>query len=252
MSYILDALRKADAERARGAVPDLHAQPVLRSSAGAAPSVGAQPWVWIAGVVAVTAVSGLAWMLLARDAPREPAAAAVANVAAPVPLPIPSPISSQTAPIVAAPAPPLAQTPARPPAQASALARPAPEPVRPVARRPGSEAAGMASAAPTRLPASAAGTAPTPTPAPAPAPAPAAAEPRLYTYAELPEEIRRALPALAIGGAMYSQNAASRMLIINGQVFHERDTLAPELTLVQIRLKSAVLDYRGYRYSVSY
>ena len=51
---------------------------------------------------------------------------------------------------------------------------------------------------------------------------------------------------------MYSQNAASRMLIINGQVFHERDTLAPELTLVQIRLKSAVLDYRGYRYSVSY
>ena len=26
MSYILDALRKADAERERGAVPDLHAQ----------------------------------------------------------------------------------------------------------------------------------------------------------------------------------------------------------------------------------
>ena len=51
---------------------------------------------------------------------------------------------------------------------------------------------------------------------------------------------------------MYSEHAASRMLIINGQVFHERDKLAPNLTLVQIRLKTAVLDFRGYRYSVSY
>ena len=250
MSYILDALRKADAERARGAVPDLHAQPVLRSSAGTAPSAGVAPWVWVAGTVALMAACGLAWLLLARDAPREPAgAAAVANVAAPATL-LPPPLPAPTAPIVAAPAPPLAVAvaPRRPAPQAGALARPAPEPARLLPRKPVADPAGMSPPAPVPAPA--------PVPVRIPAPAPAApqtpAEPRLYAQAELPDEIRRALPALAIGGAMYSQNAASRMLIINGQVFHERDKLAPELTLLQIKLKTAVLEYRGYRYSVSY
>ena len=51
---------------------------------------------------------------------------------------------------------------------------------------------------------------------------------------------------------MYSENAANRMLIINGQLFHERDKLGPGLVLVQIRLKSAVLEFRGYRYGISY
>ena len=40
MSYILDALRRADAERERGAVPGLHAQPVPPVSADAAGSGG--------------------------------------------------------------------------------------------------------------------------------------------------------------------------------------------------------------------
>ncbi len=235
MSYILDALRKADAERARGAVPDLHAQPVLRSSAGTAPSASAAPWVWVAGSAALLAVCGLAWVLLVRDPPREPtAAAAAASVAAAATLLPPA----STAPIAATPAPPLsvaiAVAPARPAPPASAPARSVPAPVRPLPHKPVADGVGMSP------------------PAPAPAATQAPAEPRLYAQAELPDEIRRALPALAIGGAMYSQNAASRMLIINGQVFHERDKLAPDLTLLQIKLKTAVLEYRGYRYSVSY
>jgi general secretion pathway protein B len=82
--------------------------------------------------------------------------------------------------------------------------------------------------------------------------APAAAEPRVYQLSELPDEIRRELPTLAVGGAMYSQNPANRMLIVNGQTFHEGDKLAPNLSLEQIRLKSAVLEYKGYRYGISY
>ena len=269
MSYILDALRKADAERARGAVPDLHAQPVLRGSAGAAPPTPAQPWVWAAAAMAVTAACGLAWALLTRDAARDPQAA-VANVAAPAPLPPPTPtptplptapLAAQTAAQAAAqaaalPAPPFpVAAPARPRTQASALARPVPEPARPVPRKPAAERAGEPFA--TAAPATATATAAAPSPPPASVltrgdSTARPAEPRLYAQAELPDEIRRALPALAIGGAMYSENAASRMLIINGQVFHERDKLAPNLTLVQIRLKTAVLEYRGYRYSVSY
>jgi len=51
---------------------------------------------------------------------------------------------------------------------------------------------------------------------------------------------------------MYSENAASRMLIINGQVFHEGDKISGELVLEQIKLKAAVLAYKGYRYGISY
>ena len=81
-----------------------------------------------------------------------------------------------------------------------------------------------------------------------------AAEParRVYRQAELPDEIRRALPRLAIGGSIYSESAASRMIVINGQVLHEGDTLSADLALRQIRLKEAVMEFRGYRFEVPY
>ena len=77
-------------------------------------------------------------------------------------------------------------------------------------------------------------------------------EGRIYTLAELPEEVRRELPPLVIGGAMYSENPANRMLIVNGQLFHEGDKLAAGLQLEQIKLKSAVLRLKGYRYGITY
>jgi len=235
MSYILDALRKADAERERGQVPDLHAQPVLRGSVNTEPTAGARPWIWIATGAAIVALATLAWALLGREVPREP----VATVAvapggagmptpsitgpAPTPAPAPAPTPVAAAPVMA-PAP-VVVAPALPPA----VIRPAPEPARPVARKPAlaQPAAEVEPVAPAR-------------------------EARIYAPSELPDDIRRELPALAIGGAMYSENPANRMLIINGQVFHERDKLSPKLTLVQIKLKAAVLEFKGYRYSISY
>lgn len=72
------------------------------------------------------------------------------------------------------------------------------------------------------------------------------------TLSELPESIRRELPTLSVGGAMHSNNPASRMLILNGQVFQEGDAVTADLVLEQINLKSAVLVYKGQRYSISY
>jgi general secretion pathway protein B len=69
---------------------------------------------------------------------------------------------------------------------------------------------------------------------------------------ELPADVRRELPTLAISGATYSASRASRMLIVNGQLYHEGDIIAPNVHLEQIRLKSAVLRYKNYRYSVGY
>lgn len=76
--------------------------------------------------------------------------------------------------------------------------------------------------------------------------------PRVYARSELPEEIRRQLPELSIGGSIYSQDRANRFLIINGQVFYEGSQPTPGLLLEQIGLKSAVLRYKDYRYSINY
>ena len=51
---------------------------------------------------------------------------------------------------------------------------------------------------------------------------------------------------------MGQHTPANRILIINGQVLHEGDRIAPELVLEQIRLKAAVLAFKGFRYEITY
>ena len=69
----------------------------------------------------------------------------------------------------------------------------------------------------------------------------------MYALAELPPEIRSQWPALVVGGSVYSPKAASRIVILNGQVFREGDRPLDGLAVEQIRLKSTVLVFRGYR-----
>jgi general secretion pathway protein B len=205
---------------------------------------------WIALALLAAAVLALGWKLFAGEAPREQVQVAAAPVAAaPAPAPVPAVTPSIAAPSPAASAlpPPPSPVPLQP-VQALPINPPAPAASRVAA--PTGKAAGKPAShvEPTATPAATATAPATATPASTPA---SAAE-RIYTVAELPEDVRRSLPALPIGGAMYSKNAADRMLIIGGQVMHEGDTVAPELKLEQIRLKSAVFRFRAYRYEVSY
>ncbi|HJV64011.1 MAG TPA: general secretion pathway protein GspB [Albitalea sp.] len=228
MSYILDALRKADAERERGHVPGLHAQP---GPSRADDDIGRDarampPWAWFVGAVSVLAVAGVAWQWLERDTPQPPAA----------------PRPAETPPVAMAPAPaPAMQQAAAPPAPVVA---PLPAPPRAPIER--ATPARIATVAPVGHAPSAAA------PRAATAPASSANEGKVYAISELPDSVRRELPTLAIGGSIYSDNAASRFLIINGQIFHEGDKVTPSLTLEQIKLKAAVLQYKGYRYSTSF
>ncbi len=172
MSYILDALRRADAERERGTVPSLHTQQfgVLPGDEEAPP----RPRLLIGTVVVLVLALGgvLAWSFFGgSEAPPKPPVQAVA-----------------TAPPTAAPlvvAPPVVATPAfAPQSLASAAAGPsasspmAPPPPRPAPRPPARREA----AAPTM---------------PASAPAAPAGD-RIYAFAELPEAIRRELPKLRL------------------------------------------------------
>ena len=88
---------------------------------------------------------------------------------------------------------------------------------------------------------------------PAPAPAPATARPNAVpNINDLPPNVRATLPHLAVGGAIYSETPSARMVILNGQVFHEGEKPAADTVLEQIRLKSAILNFRGQRYEVSF
>jgi len=246
MSYILDALRKADAQRESDPARGIHAQP-LHALAGKAPQRGSyRPWLWAAGAAGTAAIAAAAWYLYRdRDSVEMPIRPApMAQVtrtqltapppAAPV---VPSPVAS---------APPMVVSPPMPAAPA---VLPPPVVVAPPVGGP-PPGVNMPSRA-DRF-----GGRPLPQPAPAARPAapsqPAAsaipAAPPMPPVAGLPPDA----PKLTITGGVYSTSKAQRMLIVNGQVFKEGGDLGSGVTLEEIKPKSAVLRFRGARYSVSY
>jgi len=86
-------------------------------------------------------------------------------------------------------------------------------------------------------------------PAPgAPSPGAATAVAETAPVAGLPADA----PKLAISGGVYSANVAQRMLIVNGQVFNEGSEIGTGVVLEEIKPKSAVLKFRGSRYTVTY
>ena len=90
MSYILDALRRADAERERGAVPSLHAQQQFALGDGDGESEGRPKLLWwLAGGLAAVLIAASAWIWLAPA----PKSTTVASAPAPVQPVTPAPPS---------------------------------------------------------------------------------------------------------------------------------------------------------------
>ena len=107
-------------------------------------------------------------------------------------------------------------------------------------QRPAPPAAPLATPADRRAPA------PRPAADVAAAAAPAASDP-VRAWASLPESVRAQLPPLAWSGAVYAERADQRLVVVNGQVAREGDTLAPGVQLLQIRPKSVLLRWLGQR-----
>jgi general secretion pathway protein B len=233
MSYILDALKKAQAERQLGTVPTLDAAPVYGGAGPASPN----PWLILA--LALLVLGLLLWREMM---------APVAGIGAPAAIALPE-VPKAEAPNNEASNAQAHETKVATKVDTKADTEVSTKVVTKVAATPktvdvAKSTAKAAEAAPA--PAAAASVARA-----APAP-PAATEAGVPLLRELPEPIQRQIPAIAIGGYIYSKNPADRLLLIDKALRREGDELASGLMLEKLQPTSAIFSYRGYRYLVPY
>jgi general secretion pathway protein B len=250
MSYILDALRRADSERERdrSASPGLNSQ--MHATAADAPSDAeepadeaagpARPWgKLVAGLGLGLVLGAVAWWWFGGTSAKGAAEVqATAPVQSPLPVPAPAaPPAAEASTLAALPAPVPVPMPAilpepqkKPPKEGTER-KPAPKPA--IEPQPPGSAETAKRSAPTAKK--------------------AAADPaRVRPLAELPEALRRELPPLNVSGSMYSPQPSARMLVLDGQVVREGDQVRPGLVLESIGLKNATLSLRGERFQLSY
>lgn len=260
MSLILEALKKSEAERRLGQVPGLlDSQPLARRRRGAG-------WRLPALAVAVLAVAAGAYWLGQRGAGEDmPPAAAAREDAAPARAITPTADAAEDenedealpelvlSPPASSPAAPVSRLPSDPgfrsveresvPQHVQALPPPdaAPEPaptVSPIAAPP--------PARPTQQPSLPV----TEAPAIAPEPIAAAADvrPFLPSLSQLSAAQREGLPPLRMSMHVYTEDPATRVVIIDGRRLREGEALAAGLQLEAIERDGSVLDYRGLRF----
>lgn len=241
MSYILEALKKAQAERQLGNAPTIHAP----APSYAAPRIGQgaqRRYLALGvGVVVVAAAVALLWPRFAGEAPVR-----LAAVTPPAAVPATAPATVPATAPVAPPAPPAVVIPAPAP-----VVQPAPAPVaeaRPARAKP----------APTPV-VSTASSSPQPSPQQreaAPASATVVQQPvgddQLRTLQQLPDTLQREIPKVAFGGYIYSPTPGESLLLVDKMLRREGEEVAPGLVLERLTPKAAVMNYRGTRYRAAY
>lgn len=260
MSLILDALRKSEADRRRGQVPDLYAElpPATRRARALA-----QPWWWLAGALALLALLALA--LSQRPPAPMPAGTAPATSASDTPrngnedrvVQQPDNLAASTSdkPVDSVAGPSMSSPGTVVDLQDDiAIARPAqqrdpaPTPVEPDPRD-----ASSAEAPPARSPPASAST-PTPPVEPSLPPPPAASAPAAPVEASNPPIAlsdlsvaeRQQLPALKISMHLWDSSPAGRFAIIDGTRVAEGDRIGDAL-VESITRDGLVLAWNGRR-----
>jgi general secretion pathway protein B len=215
VSYILEALKKAEAQRGQGQVPGIHDQHMAPEFSGGASPGGQSLLIWIIMAMGLVMIGLLVWALWQPESPAtQPMVAA--REAAPVAKVAPA------APVVA-----LTHATANVPPMAAPQAPVLPSRYERKAHNEDLQA-------------------------PPPAEAKRTAKPEADELPDLPEAMKPQLPKLAFGGAMHSDTPANRMLIVNGQLLHEGDAISNDLTLERIQLKQATFRFKGHRYTAQY
>ncbi len=248
MSYILDALKKAESERQLGSVPGVHATPQDSSAHADETPFWRRNLPWL--LVALLGLCLLAYVLWSQLGAKAPVA-------------LPPPVAAVTPEPVTATLPPAATSNAEegsapPSVAAPAMAPPVPKQalVTPAAiTPPPKHAAADTPQAKTTEKAPAEVNAKVEAKPGASAPAAAvtdAAEQSIGTAQDLPPNIQRELPQISVNGYIYAKNPDDRSVLMNRKLLREGDTVAPDLVLEKLLPKGAILNYKGYRYRVAF
>jgi general secretion pathway protein B len=276
MSYILDAVKRAQAERERGTVPGVNARQITTSIYLQSPLPGGVPvWIGSAMLLAAGVVLAAWWWLrvpaaaptgdtltgarATADLPTTPMAAPTANLAASAKAEV-SVAQNGLAPALPAlthdgpeAAPIAIRAMPEVPSRAVAPVQ-TPDPPKIAGKTPsgGTNATPVPTIGPISLPKGTdTGTSAATNPSKAPGVTLASAN-KVPMLTELPETIRRQIPALSINGAIFSESPRQWALLVNDQVLSPGGLAAPELTLEEISASSSVFNFRGTRFRVDY
>jgi general secretion pathway protein B len=248
MSYILDALKRADTERERerGTVPGLHSQNLpsgnFQRDRRRQPPKLAHSLAWTGLIVLAVVATWTFWPGAERQ---QDLASSTVDTTEPMQTPAAqAPAQAPDAPNAAPSESPAATAPDLP-----ILAPPPPPPPPPTrAERPRADRPAGATAATESTPATAPAAA---VPSSDSAAASQTAAP-VRRFAELSPELRSQLPQVNVSGSTYSSNPKLRTLIANGKVIQEGGEIAPGLQVETIGQRSAVLNFKGTRYSIGF
>jgi general secretion pathway protein B len=243
VSYILEALKKSDQQRQRGATPTLAtAQP-------SAPPPRQSRLVFNSVLAVVLIAAGVAigwwrpWQTHPVSEPARVTEAATSPQATTIPaLPAAMPEApTQTAPQMPQQASPVTVTPGMPTTQersASLDQAPAMNVPPPVAAPPAIAEAPKQPAMPV----------PEPPSVQSPPPANTAGASAIVEQDQLPSSIQRQIPDMNIAFLAYSANPKDSRAMINGEMMQPGDSIRPGLTLDKINPDGIVLSYKGYRF----
>jgi general secretion pathway protein B len=282
MSYILDALKRAERERKHGQVSVLDELPATPAAA-AAPR-RRLPLGLLAAAIALLAAVLAAWLLLGRHH-TGPTLAGPASAPPAGPQLLQAPPQATAPPqAVAQPPPAPAEAPAPPTAPAARIedsgkitslddVAPAPPPPPPAGERalprlqgrpepPPAMAADRHPAPPRLVGGDQPALQPPPPPAadaaagepPAPEEAAAAQQPAAppqpasangQPLKEMPESYRANFPSFTVDVHVYDSNPQKRFILVGGKRYHEGDTMAEGPRIVSIVPEGLVLDWQG-------
>jgi len=220
MSYILEALKKADQERTLGSVPDLETP-----HWGVRRSARNYRWIWI--VAALLLVNGvLLAYLLGRgtddDKPPAPAAAVRSSIPKPV-VPV-KPVPGAGTTVVTRP---------------REVIQPRPAPVQPAVE--------TRAATPRPVPEST----PPPTPVAVPQAVPARSRKQgVQLWSDLPLEFRASFTLPHIDVHVYADAPARRFILVDLQKYREGDTLESGAVIEEILPQGLQLYYQGTRFEI--
>jgi general secretion pathway protein B len=70
----------------------------------------------------------------------------------------------------------------------------------------------------------------------------------VLNFSELPEVLRRNIPALAVSGFSHAEESDARMAVINDRMLREGDDAGGGVRVERIGAEGVILNYKGYRF----